>query len=93
MKILKKAEQKNVEVNKDYYTLSQVNHLLLNNDVFYFNDNFEECSTPLDSVTIADAVLRIFTENIDRLEVVLDEFGDYTTMAYMKNGTKIYVEL
>lgn len=93
MKILKKAEQKNVTVNKYYYTLKDANELLLNNKVFYFDDNYNECKNELDTVTFEDTVLRIFTDNIDRLEVVLDDYGMYTTVAYMKNGTRIYVEL
>lgn len=92
MKILKKAEQKNVRVNKDYYTLVQLNELL-NNNVFYFDDEYNSCKDPLDLVTVVDTVLRIYTEDINRLEVVLDEYGTYTTAAYMKNGNRIYVEL
>ena len=93
MKIVKKAEQKNVKVNKGYYTLVQINDLLLNNKVFYFDDCYNSCKDKLDIVTADNTVLRIYTEDIDSLEVVLDEYGSYTTMAYLKNSSKIFVKL
>lgn len=93
MKILKKANQKNVIVNKDYYTPNELNDLLYNEDICYFDDKFNEKYDRLEDWEIDNITFRIFTETVERLEVVLDDYGYYTTVAYTKKGFKIYINL
>lgn len=98
MKILKKAEQKNVLVNNYYYTVETLNQLLREKAIWYFDKNYEVCYDEVDYFNYKDKQYRVFTEKLDRIVVELDECNSYTTVAYYKfnvilNGNKIYVEL
>lgn len=91
MKILKKAEQKNIVLNKDYYNIYQINAMLNLQEIFYFDSNSNIC---YENVTMfGDVDFRIFTENLKEIKVVLDEYGYYTTVAIGKDDTMYYVNL
>lgn len=91
MKTLKKAEQRNVLLDQDYYTLSQINELLLKKEAWYLNEKNEIVS---DLLEWGDAEqLRINLDQGDRLEVVLDEYGYYRNVLIKENGNKYWINL
>lgn len=93
MKILKKASQKNVILNKNYYTQGQINEMLYNKEIFYFDEHFEPCYEQMLCYQIASNDLRIFTENLSEIKVELDDIYHYTNVAVGKNGKKYFVAL
>ena len=89
MKILKKAKQKNVELDKDYYTIKDINEMLDSREICYFDTHINECHNHINYVDIFDEpIFRIFTENLKEIKVILDG-GYYHTVAIGKND-KIY---
>lgn len=89
MKILKKAEQKNVELDKEYYTMKDINDMLCNREICYFDENNNECYNHINYFdTMEETIFRIFTENLQEIKVVLYD-GYYHTVAIGKND-KIY---
>ena len=95
MKILKNTEQKNVELNKDYYNEEEIRKLLENETIFYIDDSFE-CSNNTDVMLRwidEDVVFRISTTRIVELKVIVDDEGYYTTVAIDNDSNKYYVTL
>lgn len=94
MKVLKRAEQKNFIVNKDMYTKSNIENLMYQGFVFWFDENM---STRMDNVgrfTYEKTDFRIYAENIDEIKVVYNkEFGFYETVAILYNGDIIHITL
>lgn len=78
MKILKKAVQKNVMVETSYYTEAQMNEMFAEGKVFKIDE---------------DDVYRVYTEHCSELKVELDKYGYYVTVAVMKDGSKININL
>ena len=77
MKVLRRAEQRNVIVDKDWYTEEEINMFKLADYCFtLINDNNN---------------LRIDLSYADKLEVVYD--GAYTNEVVMNDGTRIRVLL
>lgn len=97
MKILKKAEQKNVVIRKECYTIHQINEMLSNREICHFEKNYPYTVSykPLSFFDYGyeETVLRIFTDNLNEIKVILDKDGYYTTVAVGKNGTTYFVEL
>lgn len=93
MKILKKAEQKNVTLNKEYYTASNINDMLSSKEIFYFSKNLNPIHDPISSWSINEMVFRLFTEDLTDLKVILDEYNCYTTAAIGKNGKTYFVNI
>lgn len=90
MKIRATAKQKNVVINKDMYTVSEINRMLLNNEIAYFTEwgaTSRETLNGYDGVT-----LRIFTADLVELKVICED-GYYETVAIGKNGVQYYVEV
>lgn len=83
MKILKKAEQKNLLVDRNEYTVDVLNALLRRHEIFYLKD-FEECYEEVNWLDYKNREYRVFTEKLDRIVVELDEYGSYRTVAYFK---------
>ena len=91
MKILKRAEQKNIILNKEYYNIYQINSLLDQHIIFYIDSNHNVC---YDNVYMfGDVDFRIFTDDLNEIKVELDEYKYYTTVAIHKNGNKYNVVL
>lgn len=91
MKILKRADQKNIILNKEYYNIYQINRLLDQHIIFYIDSNKKVC---YDNVNMfGDVDFRIFTDDLNEIKVELDEYNFYTTVAIHKNGNKYYVAL
>ncbi len=88
MKTLKKASQKNIKLNKSYYSENEIKTMLKNEVIFYLNNNFE-----YSNLWENDAVeFRIATDNLKEIKVVLED-GYYTTVAIGLDNIKYYVNL
>ena len=97
MKINQKAEQKNVVINTDYYTEKEIERILRDDiDTFFFYEGVVHGSykkyTELKNEGY-EVELRVFTSDMKTLNVVLDKYGFYTTVAVMNNGHKYFVSL
>ena len=94
MKILKKAQQKNVEINTDFYNVYQINEMLDRKLIFYLDEEFNEKYDNISSFDLFEGeyTFRIFASNLKELKVVLDG-GYYTTIAITNEGEKLYVKL
>lgn len=90
MEISKKAQQKNVLLNKDYYNLEEINKLLKARKICYF-ENLEECFWSVEN--LYDYDFRIFTCDLKEIKVVLDDDGYYATIAIDNNNNSYYVVL
>ena len=94
MKVLKNATQKNVILNKDYYSLLGVRELLDSKEVFYFDEDCKLCyDFSLYVRTFYESSLRIFLEQGDEIKVELDDDGIYTNVLIKSNGNKYYINL
>ena len=94
MKVLKRAEQKNVLVNRDYYTIDEINYYLDKHTFFTFNEKIEVSYEHISSYALVDRTVRLFLEDVTELKVIYNkEFQCYTNVAVLNNGTNIYVEL
>ena len=85
MKPLKRAKQKNVEIDHDFYTIDEYDNLLNIDGVFdlrALDYSFEE-----------ENHLRISLEFVKDLKVILNEYGYYSTVAIMKTNEMIYINL
>ena len=94
MKVLKSATQKNVLVNRDYYTIDEINCYLDKHIFFTFNEKLEASYEHISSYALEDIPVRLFLEDVTELKVIYNrEFQCYTNVAILNNGTNIYVEL
>lgn len=84
MKPLKKAAQKNVQVNKECYT-ADIADLLEIPGVFDLSS--------VSGVSADEGDYRVSLAHVKDLKVVLDEYGYYNTVAVMENGDTIFVTL
>ena len=94
MKILKKAQQKNIEVNTDFYNVYQINEMLDRKLIFYLDEELNQKHDNISSFALFEGeyTFRIFTNNLKELKVVSDD-GYYTTIAITNEGEKLYVKL
>ena len=94
MKILKKAQQKNIEINTDFYNVYQINEMLDRKLIFYLDEEFNKKHDNISSFDLFEGeyTFRIFTSNLKELKVVSDG-GYYTTIAITNEGEKLYVKL
>lgn len=93
MKIAKRAEQKNIILNKDYYTPSEINLMLAAGEIFYFTKDFNASYEPITNWEFDEAVFRIYTDDLSEIKVVLDEYKFYSTVAVGKNGKTYFVNI
>lgn len=84
MKPLKRASQKNVQVNKDCYT-ADIADLIEIPGVFDLSN--------VSGVSADEGDYRVSLAHVKDLKVVLDEYGYYNTVAVMNSGETIFVTL
>ena len=84
MKPLKKAAQKNVQVNKDCYTADIA-------DLIDIQGIFDLSS--VSGVSADEGDYRVSLAHVKDLKVVLDEYGYYNTVAVMNSGETVFVNL
>ena len=94
MRILKKAQQKNVEINTDFYNVYQINEMLDRKLIFYLDNELNEKYDDISSFDLFEGIytFRIFTSKLKELKVASDG-GYYTTIAITNDGEKIYIKL
>lgn len=80
MKPTKRAQQINVEVNRDAYTEKQYAELVQIEGI----SQIEVCHMKS---------LRAFLDHVSDLKVAVDPYGYYTNVAVMNSGETIYVNL
>lgn len=88
MKVLNKANQKNVTLNKDNYSDYSIRKLLDNHEVCYFDDDFNQCYDWFYS----GKRLVVFLEKGDEIKVGLVE-GYYTNILIKPDGRKYFITL
>lgn len=94
MKILKKANQKNLVVKKEHYTVKRINELLKSKTIFYFAENgLLEKYDEIDTYDMKKLTFRVFTENCKEIKVLLDEYNDYNTAVLTNDNKMLYVEI
>lgn len=92
MKVLKSAKQKSVMVCRSYYNDYDVEEMLRNKEIFYFNREYE-VSYDI-TMSIFENEYRILTDDIDKMVVEYDKvFAIYVTVAYLKNGVRIVLNM
>ena len=94
MKILKNASQRNVILNKEYYTRNDLIEMLDNKTIFFID---EDCEISCNTVHVFDnpnEVYRVSLNDVNELKVVYNrEFECYENVAIMKNGAILHVEI
>lgn len=94
MKILKHAEQKNFIVNKDMYTKHEIENLMYQGFVFWFDENMSTMMNEVEWHKYNETVFRIYAVNITEIKVVYNkEYGFYETVAILYNGDMIHITL
>ena len=88
MKVLNKANQKNVTLNKDNYSDYSIRKLLDNHEVCYFDDDFNQCYDWFYN----GKRLVVFLEKGDEIKVELFE-GYYTNVLIKPDGRKYFITL
>ena len=95
MKPLKKANQKNVTINTDYYSKAELENMWYAGEIFNLL-KYGKIDTPhnigtFDSIK-EDYDFRIFLENVKDLKVAVED-GYYVNVAIGNNGKTYYVNL
>lgn len=93
MKVLKNALQKNVILNKDFYTDYKIRELLNNKEICFFDDNFNENYDYTEYVrNFREPVLHLFLKQGDELKVE-ENLGYYTNVLIKNDGSKYFIIL
>lgn len=99
MKVLKKAMQKNIELEQYYYTEEDIKVMFLTRQLFFLrskdfsvSENYEEWVQE-HYITSERPELRISTDDLKEIKVVLNEEKFYTTVAIGNNGKQYFVKL
>lgn len=93
MRIAKRAEQRNVRLAREFYTTEEINEMLLNEEIAYFDKAYNECYKPITNKYDADdKIFVIFTQQLISLDVKLIG-GFYNVVATGLNGKEYMVEL
>lgn len=79
MKVLRNANQRNVRIDESFYSKSELIQM--------------EASGIIDGKTLKDNYI-LYLNRVDELKVIYEkEFGFYCTVAILKDGRKIYVQI
>lgn len=89
MKIARNAQQKNVVLDRDYYTDREICDMLGAGEIFFFLPGGRISHDPEEGL---DREVRIFTDNLVDIKVVLED-GYYATVATDKAGRVHHVKL
>lgn len=93
MKVIKKALQKNVVLDIDYYLFHDIKKMLDNKEVCYFDSQLNEVYNFNEYVkNYKNNDLVIFLDYGNEIKIDLDEYGYYKPVL-IKNGKKYYINL
>ena len=94
MKVLKKAEQKNFQINKEMYTKTELENLMFNGFCFYLDDKSTEIYNIENDFNWEEHDYRVFAHNLDEVKVIYNkEFGFYETIGILYNGVIVHLSL
>ena len=85
MKPVKKAQQKNVQIETEYYIREELEELEKIEGVFRISEDTDE--------EPQDDDLRVSLDSVKDIKVVLDEYGSYGNVVVMNTGETIHVIL
>lgn len=96
----KKSSQRNIKINADYYSTTELKKMYFNGDAFVLTRKGEVITVDKNDnendvyflITDRENDLRIFLENITEIKVIVDEYGMLATVAVV-NGVQIFVEV
>ena len=92
MKTLKSAKQKNVLVDRVWYTVNEINELLDKHILFTFDNDFNVCYEHINYCDIDN--LRLSLNKVNELKVIYNkEIECYATVAVLNDGNYIYVRV
>lgn len=92
MKVLKRATQKNVLVDYEWYTVDEINVFLDKHILFTFDDDIRESYEHINYSDVKN--VRLFLDKVNELKVIYNrEMECYATVAVMNDGNYIYVRL
>lgn len=93
----KKSETRNFQINTEYYTNSELEYMMIARKVFIFD---EEMNPDYDWTHYGDLTkqdVRVFINGyfntLTKIEVIIDEYGNYATVVVDENGNKLYVRI
>ena len=93
MKVVKKAKQKNVVLNQDYYTFFDIQDMIEKKEICFLDENLNEKYNLKDYIlNHHNESLIIFLDDGDEIKIALDEYGYYKPVL-IKNGKKYYINL
>ena len=93
MKVVKKAKQKNVVLDRDYYLFYDIKEMLGNKEICYLDKWLNERYDVYEYIKNYDNNdLVIFLDNGDEIKIALDEYGYYKPVL-IKNGKKYFIKL
>ena len=93
MKVVKKAKQHNVALNKNYYIFFDIKDMIEKKEICFLDENFNEKYNLKDYIlNHHNESLIIFLDNGDEIKIALDEYGYYKPVL-IKNGKKYYIKL
>ena len=93
MKVVKKAKQKNVVLDRDYYLFYDIKKMLDNKEICYLDNCLNEGYDVYEYVKNFDNNdLIIFLDDCDEVKISLDEYGYYKPVL-IKNGKKYFIKL
>ena len=93
MKVVKKAKQKNVVLDRDYYLFYDIKEMLDNKEICYLDNYLNEGYDVYEYVKNFDNNdLIIFLDDCDELKISLDEYGYYKPVL-IKKGKKYFIKL
>lgn len=94
MRILKKAEQKNFIVRRDFYTLDKLFEMYEIGYIYSFDDKFDTVEYNSLYDIGDDDVFRVSADIINEIKVIyMTDFGFYTTIAVLNDGNKLFISL
>ena len=96
----KKSSQRNIKINADYYSTTELKKMYFNGDIFVLTRKGEVITVDKNDnendvyflITDNENDVRIFLENITEIKVIVDEYGMLATVAVV-NGVQIFVEV
>lgn len=94
MRILKKAEQKNFIVRRDFYTLDKLFEMYEIGYIYSFDDKFDTVEYNSLYDIGDDDVFIVSADIINEIKVIyMTDFGFYTNVAVLNDGNKLFISL
>lgn len=90
MKVVKKALQKNVVLDRDYYLFHEIKKMLDNKEVCYLDNQVYNFNEHVKNYNNNGLV--IFLDYGDEIKIAIDEYGYYKPVL-IKNGKKYFIKL